>query len=378
MRHQLCLYFIVLLVAVALGHDHHDHHHHDDYYEVLGLEMDASESDIKKAYRKLSLQYHPDKNKGNADAEAKFQKISRAYEILSSPELKDIYDFEGEEGLQRHQNQGNRPPNPFEQLFGGGGGRQRGPDAAVEVAVTLEELYNGGEKSVTFRKNVICRKCRGTGAKDGKTQPCKTCGGQGVVLVNQQMGPGFTVQMQQQCPKCGGRGKTFKTKCPYCNGHKVVEEMKTITGTIERGMPSTHEIVFEREGEQHPGVMPGNVIMRLVQQPHRVFRFVGKSSRSILTCRLSRAGDDLHAQVQISLKDALLGFDIALPHLDGHKVSVAADGVTKPFEVRRIAEEGMPHHHVPSQHGDLYIQHNIRFPTQLTEAQKELVKRLLP
>ncbi|ETV85329.1 chaperone DnaJ, variant [Aphanomyces astaci] len=274
MRLRHCLYFVALLALGSLSqaHDHH-HHHHEDYYDVLGVGMDASEGDIKKAYRKLSLQYHPDKNKGNSDAEAKFQSISRAYEILTNPELKDIYDFEGEEGLQRHQNQGNRPSSPFDQFFGGGGGRQRGPDAAVEVQVTLEELYNGGEKSVTFKRNVICRKCKGTGAKDGVTKPCKTCGGQGVVLVNQQMGPGFTVQMQQQCPKCGGRGKTFKSKCPHCHGHKVVEEMKTITGVIERGMPSNHEIVFERHGEQHPGVLPGDIIMRLAQQPHRVFRY---------------------------------------------------------------------------------------------------------
>ncbi|ETV85328.1 chaperone DnaJ [Aphanomyces astaci] len=364
MRLRHCLYFVALLALGSLSqaHDHH-HHHHEDYYDVLGVGMDASEGDIKKAYRKLSLQYHPDKNKGNSDAEAKFQSISRAYEILTNPELKDIYDFEGEEGLQRHQNQGNRPSSPFDQFFGGGGGRQRGPDAAVEVQVTLEELYNGGEKSVTFKRNVICRKCKGTGAKDGVTKPCKTCGGQGVVLVNQQMGPGFTVQMQQQCPKCGGRGKTFKSKCPHCHGHKVVEEMKTITGVIERGMPSNHEIVFERHGEQHPGVLPGDIIMRLAQQPHRVFR---------------RAGDDLHAQVQISLQDALLGFSSTLAHLDGHKVEVAHAGVTKPFQVRRIAEEGMPHHHVPSQHGDLYVTHHIRFPTKLTDAQRELVTRLLP
>ncbi|ETW03350.1 chaperone DnaJ [Aphanomyces invadans] len=362
MRLGLWVYFAVLLAVGTLSHAH-EHHHHEDYYDVLGVGMDASESDIKKAYRKLSLQYHPDKNKGNSDTETKFQRISRAYEILSNPELKDVYDFEGEEGLQRHQHQGNRPSNPFDQFFGGGSGRQRGADAAVEVQVTLEELYNGGEKSVTFRRNVICRKCKGTGAKDGVTKPCKTCGGQGVVLVNQQMGPGFTVQMQHQCPKCGGRGKTYKSKCPHCHGHKVVEEMKTITGVVERGMPSNHEIVFERHGEQHPGIMPGNVIMRLVQLPHRVFR---------------RAGDDLHAQVQISLKDALLGFDTTLLHLDGHKVSIAHDGVTKPFEVRRVLEEGMPHHHVPSQHGDLYVTHNIKFPTKLTDAQKDLVKRLLP
>ncbi|RHZ14578.1 hypothetical protein DYB26_007663 [Aphanomyces astaci] len=156
--------------------------------------------------------------------------------------------------------------------------------------------------------------------------------------------------------------------------------MKTITGVIERGMPSNHEIVFERHGEQHPGVLPGDIIMRLAQQPHRVFRYfaVCLLVAFILTCVCSRAGDDLHAQVQISLQDALLGFSSTLAHLDGHKVEVAHAGVTKPFQVRRIAEEGMPHHHVPSQHGDLYVTHHIRFPTKLTDAQRELVTRLLP
>ncbi|OQS05603.1 hypothetical protein THRCLA_02289, partial [Thraustotheca clavata] len=369
---------IVFFLAFVQGHEHHDHDH-DDYYEELGLGMDASDSDIKKAYRRLSLQYHPDKNPGNTEADTKFQKISKAYEVLSNAETRDIYDLEGVEGLERHANQGNRPSSPFgrvfalgykntidsrvDAFFGGGGGKPRGPDATVDIPVTLEELYNGAEKQARFMKNVICRKCRGSGAKDGKMKTCKTCGGQGFVLVQQQMGPGFTVQMQQQCPKCGGKGKTFKHKCPHCNGNKVVAEEKIITGVIERGMPSNHEIVFERESEQRPGMIPGNVIMRLIQQPHKTFR---------------RTGDDLHADITISLKDALLGFESSLIHLDERKVTVEADGVTTPFEVRVLSGEGMPHHNFPSQHGDLHVLHRIQFPKQLSPAQKELVERLLP
>jgi DnaJ-class molecular chaperone len=164
----------------------------------LGLTLDASEGDIKKAYRRLSLQYHPDKNPGNADAEAKFQRVSRAYEVLSNAETRDVYDTEGEEGLERHAQQAGRPASPFGNInlqekveyikcltsynkrssvsfcacaadqFFGGGGKPRGPDASIEIPVTLEELYNGAEKKFTFNKNVICRKCRGSGAKDGK------------------------------------------------------------------------------------------------------------------------------------------------------------------------------------------------------------------
>ncbi|KDO34827.1 hypothetical protein SPRG_00888 [Saprolegnia parasitica CBS 223.65] len=363
---RLIVYLFALLAGLmlVLAHDHHHHHHdHDDYYDILGLGMDASEGDIKKAYRRLSLQYHPDKNPGNADAEAKFQKISRAYEVLSNVETRDIYDLEGEEGLERHTNQAGRPASPFDAFFGGGGGKPRGPDATVDIPVTLEELYNGAEKQARFMKNVICRKCRGSGAKDGKTKPCKTCGGQGIVLVQQQMGPGFTVQMQQQCPKCGGKGKTFKHKCPHCHGNKVVAEEKIITGVIERGMPSNHEIVFERESEQRPGMIPGNVIMRLVQQPHKTFR---------------RAGDDLHTEITVSLRDALLGFEKDLVHLDGRRVTIDADDVTMPFQVRTLHGEGMPHHNFPSNAGDLHVLHRIQFPSQLSDAQKELIERLLP
>jgi DnaJ-related protein SCJ1 len=235
--------------------------------------MEATESQIKKAYRKLSLKYHPDKSKGDEEAESRFHEISRAYEVLSDPQKRQVYDLEGFEGLERDEQSAGRPSSPFDAFFGGGG-KQRGPDAAVDMPVTLEELYNGAQKQAQFARNVICRKCRGTGAKGGKTTTRKTCGGSGHVLVEQKMGPGFTVQMQQPCPKCGGRGKTFKEACPFCHGHKVVKEDKLLTAEIERGMPSTHQIVFERESEQRPGMIPGDVIFRLHQVPHNRFRCV--------------------------------------------------------------------------------------------------------
>ncbi|KAJ0412694.1 hypothetical protein ATCC90586_002324 [Pythium insidiosum] len=152
------------------GHVHESHdHEHDDYYEVLGLTMDASDAEIKRAYRKLSLKYHPDKNAGNAEAEQMFHKIARAYEVLSDPQKRQVYDLEGIEGLEQEEQGGGRANSPFDSFFGGGG-KPRGPDAAVEMPVTLEELYNGAQKEARFMKNVICRKCRGTGAKGGKRE----------------------------------------------------------------------------------------------------------------------------------------------------------------------------------------------------------------
>ncbi|KAF1334437.1 Chaperone dnaj, partial [Globisporangium splendens] len=340
----------------------HDHDHdHTDFYEVLGLTMEASDAEIKKAYRKLSLKYHPDKNTGNADAEVKFHQIARAYEVLSDAQKRQVYDLEGFEGLEREEKGGGHHASPFDAFFGGGG-KPKGPDAAVDMPVTLEELYNGAVKEARFTRNTICRKCRGTGAKDGKTTTCKTCGGQGVVLVTQRMGPGFNVQMQQQCPKCGGRGKVFKTHCPYCHGHKVVKEEKTLKAEIEKGMPSNHHIVFERESEQRPGMIPGDVIFRLHQVPHKRFR---------------RANDDLHYEMEITLEEALLGYRKEVLHLDNRRVNVVTSDVTKPFQVRRIVGEGMPVHNYPSQKGDLHVLHEIKFPKKLTDTQKQLIEELL-
>lgn len=311
----------------------------------------------------LRLLYLTDKNAGNAEAEDKFHQIARAYEVLSDAQKRQVYDLEGFEGLEREEKSGggNQHVSPFDAFFGGGG-KPKGPDAAVDVSVTLEELYNGAQKQLQLTRNAICRKCRGTGAKDGKTTTCKTCGGQGVVLVTQRMGPGFNVQMQQQCPKCGGRGKVFKTHCPFCHGHKVVKEEKTLTADIERGMPSNHQIVFERESEQRPGMVPGDVIFRLHQVPHVRFR---------------RANDDLHYEMNINLEEALLGYRKEVLHLDDRKVRVVQNEVTKPFQVRTIAGEGMPIHNFPSQKGDLHVLHQVVYPEELSEYQKQLIEELL-
>lgn len=181
-------------------------------------------------------------------------------------------------------------------------------------------------------------------------------------MVNQRMGPGFTVQMQQQCPKCGGKGKVFKTQCPHCQGQKVVKEDKVLTAVVEKGMPSNHQIVFERQSEQRPGMVPGDVIFRLHQVPHARFR---------------RAGDDLHYQLVVSLEEALLGYSKTVQHLDNRRVPLGSADVVKPFQVNTVAGEGMPVHNFPSQRGDLHVQHEIVFPAKLTAQQKQLVEQLL-
>lgn len=234
----------------------------------------------------------------------------------------------------------------------------------VEIEVTLEELYNGGSRQARISRNIICPKCRGTGAKDGATQKCPVCQGRGHRLVQQQMAPGFVVQMQETCHECGGRGNIAKSKCANCNGQKVVMEEKTLTAQIERGLASDAEIRFERESEQQPGITPGDVIFKLRQAKHRIFE---------------RKGTDLHMEVHLSLKEALLGFDRSFRHLDGREVQLTHRGVTQPFEVRKVAGEGMPQHDVPSNKGTLYVKYIVDLPkTSLTEEAKEAIQRLFP
>lgn len=278
------------------------------------------------------MKYHPDRNKGNAEAEAKFQEIGRAYEVLSDEEKRQIYDLEGQEGLERHEKGGANGGHmsPFDMFFGGGGGgggRRRGPDASVEMEVSLEDLYNGAQRAARISRNVICPKCRGTGAKGGETKKCGACGGRGVRMVQQQMAPGFVVQMQEPCGECGGRGNIAKAACPHCGGRKVMMEEKTLTADIERGMPSDGEIRFERESEQSPGLTPGDVIFKLKAAPHPRFR---------------REGEHLHHEMHLSLREALLGFSRAVGHLDGRTVPVTHSGVTQPFEVRASPSARLP------------------------------------
>lgn len=192
----------------------------------------ASSDDIKRSFRKLSLKYHPDKNPNDKAAAKKFADIKKAYEVLSDPDKRQIYDIDGEEGLQKdQQGQGQQGFNPFASFFGGQqqpGERQRGPNMHAETEVTLEELYLGATKEIRLRKNVICNKCRGTGAKDGNMKKCPVCGGHGHRMQIQQMAPGFNVQMQVPCDACNGKGKTYASACPICNGKGVKNEEKKL------------------------------------------------------------------------------------------------------------------------------------------------------
>jgi len=350
----LCL---ILTIAITLSSA-------KDLYKTLELTRNATEDEIKKAFRKLSKKYHPDLNQGNPTAKDKYVEISEANEILSNPEKRQIYDMDGYEAVT-NPNHNNAPMDPFAAMFGGRqtGGRPKGPNAMVELQLTLEQLFNGHEVKFSINRNVICPTCRGSGSHDGEMHTCKKCAGKGQVMKLQQFAPGFQVQTQAQCEVCNGRGKVAAHKCEVCHGHRITKQDKELTAVIERGMPPDHKIVFERESEQSPSTTPGDVIAVVKQLPHNRFK---------------REGDDLHIDMIITLKESLLGFSKAILQLDGSQIPVERKTVTQPFEVLVLPDHGMPHHGIPSQRGKLFVRCVIQYPQQLSNEQKVTITELFP
>ncbi len=327
-------------------------------YDVLELDsIDATEQQIKKQFRRLSRKYHPDKNRNDPNAAAKFEQIREAYEVIGNPDKRTLYDTGGIEAVRDAEKEdasgGGGGMDPFAAFFGGGGGgggerrqAKKGNDANVQMQVSLEDLYNGNPVSFSIKRRVVCRGCK-NGGKGKNRARCNKCGKcpneQKTQLV--QMAPGFNVQQQVEVP----------------SKHRCREESTELETVVERGMKDGSTIKFERMSEQRPGFIPGDVIMTLKQKPHKTFR---------------RDGDDLHMDMTISLKEALLGFSRTVKHLDGHEVEVSMpEGrVTKPWQVIRLRGEGMPVHETPDEKGSLHVKMKIRFPRELTKEQRAFVE----
>jgi len=319
-----------------------------DLYERLGLEAEATTKQVKTAYRKMSVLHHPDKTGGGEAAVQKFREITEAYEILSDPEKRVLYDHTGiaaaRKGLEHQQEQGG---SPFDMFFGGGGRQEskRGRNMEIELPVTLEDLYVGNEKSATIKRRIVCKNCK----TKMHTPRCRECGAcpKEKKMVHRRAGPGMIVQQEVMVES--------KEKCK--------REEKTLSATIEKGMPDGEDIVFKYESEQKPGQIPGDVVLKLKSVPNPMF----KRSRDTLSMKLS-----------IPLRAALLGFETSFKHLDGHTVTVKRTGVTRPGQVIRIKGEGMPKHGTPSEFGDLTITFSIDFPKEVDEALASGLDKLLP
>lgn len=352
-----CLLFLAVIVNAA------------DLYKALELSKSASEQDIRKAYKRLSRKYHPDKNK-DAGAEEKFVEIAHAYEVLSDPQKKQIYDRHGEEGLKAHESGQQPHANPFDMFssfFGGGhpGQQQvrRGPTSITEMEVNLSDIYMGASIDFLIKKRILCDHCRGTGAASSSDiHTCPVCGGSGVQIVRQQIMPGMFSQAQVTCGQCGGRGSTITRACPHCGGAKVLEHTQTYTLDVPRGAPEGHEVMFEGEGDESPDWEAGDIVMRV------------RSKKDKGGWRRKESG--LYWKETIGIEEALLGFERNLTHLDGHVVPLKRHGVTQPGYVQTIKGEGMPVYGQNS-FGDLYVEYTVVLPKEISPDMQRRLRAVL-
>ncbi|XP_043933768.1 dnaJ homolog subfamily A member 4 isoform X2 [Protopterus annectens] len=324
------------------------------YYDILGVEPTASPDEIKKAYRKLALKYHPDKNPNEGE---RFKLISQAYEVLSDEKKRDLYDKGGEQAIKEGglgSGGFSSPMDIFDMFFGGGGRMNRerkGKNVVHQMSVSLEDLYNGATRKLALQKNVICEKCEGHGGKKGAVENCPTCKGRGIQVHVQQLGPGMVQQIQTMCSDCHGQGERInpKYRCRNCNGNKTVREKKIIEVHIDKGMKDGQKITFHGEGDQEPGLEPGDVIIVLDQKDHDTFQ---------------RRGDDLMTKMDIQLVEALCGFRRTLQTLDKRTLLITskAGEVIKHGALKCVLNEGMPIYRDPFEKGRLVIQFFVIFP----------------
>jgi molecular chaperone DnaJ len=344
-----------------------------DYYEVLGVNRDASEDEIKKAYRKLAMKHHPDRNPDSKDGEEKFKEAKEAYEVLCDPDKRRAYDAYGHAGVNPQMGGMGAGEaagfggfaeafgDIFSDIFGGGAGRGRssvfrGADLRYNLEVSLEQAARGTETKIRIPTMETCETCHGSGAKPG-TQPktCDTCHGSGTVRLSQ----GF-FSIQQTCPTCHGTGKTITDPCATCRGAGRIKKHKTLAVKIPAGVDEGDRIRLSGEGEAGVnGGPPGDLYVVIHLKPHSVFQ---------------RDGDDLHCEMPISFTQAALGGEIDIPTLDGSaKIKVPAE--TQTGQVFRLRGKGIKG--VRSSYaGDLMCEVVVETPVRLTERQKELLREL--
>lgn len=343
-----------------------------DYYEVLGVAKNASEDDLKKAYRKLAMRHHPDRNPGDKAAEEKFKEAKEAYEMLSDPEKRAAYDRFGHAGVDPNAGgAGGQDFSGFADAFGdifgdifganrgraGGDGRSkvyRGSDLRYAMEITLEQAAAGFSTEIRVPSWESCTTCEGTGAKPGtKAETCKTCGGQGQVRMQQ----GF-FSIQQTCPSCHGSGKTIPNPCKTCDGVGRVRKQKTLEVKIPAGIDDGMRIRSAGNGE--PGLNggpPGDLYVEISVKVHRVFQ---------------RDGDDLHCEVPVSFARAALGGSIDVPTLNGRASFDLPEG-TQTGKTFRLRGKGIKNVRSGVQ-GDLYCHVLLETPVKLSDHQKKVLK----
>ena len=354
-----------------------------DYYEILEISKSASGDEIKKAYRKMAIKFHPDKNPGDKVAEEKFKEAAEAYEILSSPEKKQRYDQYGHAGLGGNSGFGGAGGfggmnmddifSQFGDIFGGhfggggfgGGGRggrrvNRGSNLRVKVKMTLEEIATGVEKKIKVNKYVACKTCSGSGAKNGSSfNTCSTCRGTGQVtrVTNTILG---AMQTTSTCPSCGGEGQTIADKCASCHGDGIVRDEEVISINIPAGVAEGMQLSVNGRGNMGArGGVPGDLIIVIEEIEHE---------------HLKRDGINLFYDHYISFIDAAMGTHIEVPTIDG-KAKIKIDPGTHSGKVLRLKAKGLPDINSYSR-GDILVNINVWTPQHLTKEEKKILEDL--
>ncbi|KAI4166970.1 MAG: hypothetical protein LQ343_007591 [Gyalolechia ehrenbergii] len=326
----------------------------EDFYKLLGIDKSASERDIKKAYRTLSKKYHPDKNPGDETAKQKFVSIADAYDALSDPASRRIYDQYGHEGLAQHRQQGGAggqhhdPFDLFSRFFGGSGhfghssNQRRGHDMEVHVSVPLRDFYTGHTHDFAVEKQQICEECEGSGSADGKVETCSVCDGAGRVVQKHMLAPGIFQQLQMQCEKCGGKGKQIVKACAVCGGKRVVRRKSSYVLDVEKGMPKGARVVYENEGDESPDWVAGDLVVVVGEKEAELG---SEEEERVDGAFMRRKGRELFWKEVLSLREAWMGgWTRNLTHLDGHVVQLGRErgAVVQPGMVDVLKDEGMP------------------------------------
>ncbi len=343
-----------------------------DYYETLGVAKGASDDELKKAYRKLAMQYHPDRNQDNPEAEAKFKEVNEAYESLKDPQKRAAYDRFGHDAFEQGGFGGAGGgagagfggfTDIFEEMFGdfmGGGGRggqqtSRGADLRYNLEISLEDAFHGRQVEIKVPSSVPCDVCDGTGAKDG-AQPttCQTCHGVGKIRAQQGF---FTIE--RTCPTCQGRGTVIEDPCTACAGSGRKTEQKTLSVNVPKGVEDGTRIRLSGEGEAGlRGAPAGDLYIFISIAGHRIFQ---------------RQGANIFCRVPLTMPDAALGAEIEVPSIDGGRAKVKIPPGTQAGQQFRLRGKGMSVLRSPAR-GDMYIETAIETPVNLTKKQKELLE----
>ncbi|MFC0218263.1 molecular chaperone DnaJ [Pseudochelatococcus lubricantis] len=343
-----------------------------DYYEALGVSRGAVDAEIKVAFRKLAMQYHPDRNPGDAQAEAQFKEINEAYEVLKDPQKRGAYDRYGHAAFEQAGAPGaagfgndfsDFMTDIFDTFFGdtragprqrGAGGRERGADMRYNLEISLEDAYSGKTETIEVPSSVVCEACTGTGARAGsKPRQCPTCGGAGRVRAQQ----GFFA-IERTCPTCQGRGQIIENPCAVCAGAGRVTRNRTLSVNVPPGVEDGTRIRLTGEGEAGlRGGPPGDLYIFLSVRPHELYQ---------------RDGADLFCRVPISMVTAALGGEFDVPTVAGQEVRVQVPAGTQTGKQFRLRGKGMPVLR-SRDFGDLYIQVVVETPQNLTRRQRELL-----